>query len=403
MYDFDTVIPRTGTHSLKYAPVETAGEDSPILAFGMADMDFKVAPAITKALEKRIEHGIFGYTGCDRAYFKAVHNWYKTHFNWETKEEWLIKTPGVVPAINIAIRALTKPDDAILIQPPVYHPFSEAILQNGRRLINCPLMRRNSKYAMNDFDDIERLLAEQNVKLAILCSPHNPVGRVWSEAELREFSRVCRIHGVRIIVDEIHSDFTYPGITFTPFGNLGEEAANNAIICTSPSKTFNIAGLQISNIWIPNPTIREAFRRELCGIGLEEPNLMGILAAEAAYKEGNEWLREAKAYIKGNLDYVRDYLKTNIPRMKLVEPEGTYLLWLDCRGYSISDDELERVVTKDARLALNMGTLFGAEGSGFLRMNIACPRQTLEKGKARLAMAFAKVEAALQERRARRL
>ncbi len=403
MYDFDSVIDRRNTGSEKYDDAVTRTGTDDVISFGIADMEFRVAPAITKAFEARIAHGIYGYTAPGESYYEAMHNWYLNRFGWDTKKEWLVMTPGVMPAINIAIRALTKPDDAVLIQTPVYPRFAESILNNGRRLISCPLTHRRSKYVMNDFDDIKRLLSEKNVKLAILCSPHNPVGRVWSREELAEFSRVCRFHGVRVIVDEIHGDFTYPDVPYTPFGTLGEEAANNAVICTSPSKTFNLAGLQLADIWIPNPDIRDAFLREMKGIGLAAPNLMGLIAAEAAYTDGAAWLDEAKNYIRGNLTYLRAFLKSNIPRMKLVEPEGTYLAWLDCRGYAISDTELERVVTKDARLSLEPGYEYGAEGSGFLRMNLACPRATLEKGLERLADAFAKVEAELQAKRARRL
>lgn len=403
MYDFDAVIDRHNTNSVKYDFPEKYNMPEGLLPFWDSDMDFRVAPAITEALQKRVNHGIYGYSDTDDSYWNAVRSWYKNYFNWDVKREWLVKTPGIIPAFHIAIRALTKPDDAVLIQPPAYFTFTEAITRNGRRVVNCPLTRKGSKYIMNDFDDIERTLAEKNVKLAILCSPHNPVGRVWTREELSEFSRVCRIHGVRIIVNEIHQDFVYPGVDYTPFAHLSEEAVQNAVICTTPAKSFNLCGLPLANIWIKNPTLRAAFVRELACTGFERPNIMSLLAAEAAYNGGRGWLEEVKHYVKGNIDFTREFLKNSIPRMQLVEPESTYLLWLDCRGYSLTDEELARVVIKDAGLWLDQGILFGAEGSGFLRMNIACPRATLKEGLTRLAAAFQKVEEELQKKRAQKL
>ena len=259
MFDFDTVIDRKHTMSLKYDFADAKGRPRDAIPFWIADMDFKTAPCVTDALRRRLDHGIMGYSDMTDDYFRAVHQWFLTHFGWDVKKEWLIKTPGIVPALNMAVRALTKPDDAILIQPPVYHWFEAVIRNNGRRLVKSPLIRRGKKYSMNDLDDIERKIVENNVSLSILCSPQNPTGRVWTREELAQYSAICRRHNVHIIVDEIHCDFTYPGYAHTAFGTLGEEDAMNAVICTAPTKTFNIAGLQDSNIWIPNPALREAF------------------------------------------------------------------------------------------------------------------------------------------------
>ena len=392
MFDFDTVIDRRHTLSLKYDFAVERGKPADVLPFWVADMDFKVAPCITEALERQVRHGIFGYSEVKKPYFDALHHWFSTYFEWDVKEDWLIKTPGVVPAINVAIQSLTKPGDAILIQSPVYYPFAASIRNNGRRVVKSPLIRRGSKYAMNDFDDIERLIAENGVKLALFCSPQNPTGRVWTKEEITEFSRICRAYHVPVLVDEIHCDFTYPGYKHTAFGTIGDEDAMNAIICTAPSKTFNIAGLQNSNIWIPNPKLRRAFHHGLDCFGYDQLNVMGLVAAQAAYEGGREWLDAVKAYIFQNLGYVRDFLQKNLPHIKMVEPEGTYLLWLDCRYYGLSDQELEARILHDAHLWVDMGYMFGTEGSGYFRMNLACPRATLAQGMTQLYQAFQSLE-----------
>lgn len=388
MFDFDTVIDRKHTMSLKYDFADAKGRPRDAIPFWIADMDFKTAPCVTDALRRRLDHGIMGYSDMTDDYFRAVHQWFLTHFGWDVKKEWLIKTPGIVPALNMAVRALTKPDDAILIQPPVYHWFEAVIRNNGRRLVKSPLIRRGKKYSMNDLDDIERKIVENNVSLSILCSPQNPTGRVWTREELAQYSAICRRHNVHIIVDEIHCDFTYPGYAHTAFGTLGEEDAMNAVICTAPTKTFNIAGLQDSNIWIPNPALREAFLKEFTACGYTHPNLMGLIAGEAAYSGGQAWLDELKAYLLGNLDYVRSFLSAKFPHIKLVEPEGTYLLWLDFRYYGLTAAALEKKLLEDAHLWADMGTGFGSEGNGYVRLNIACPRATLAKGMEGLYEAF---------------
>lgn len=388
MFDFDTVIDRKNTFSLKYDFNESRGYSPDTLPFWIADMDFKTAPCITETLAKAVSHGIFGYSDADDSYFEAVYHWFRQNFRWEVKQDWLVKTSGVVPALHAAVRAFTKPDYAVLIQPPVYQCFASAIETTGRRVVKSPLIRRGKKYSMNDFDDIERKIVENNVKLSLLCSPQNPTGRVWTREELSQYSAICRRHHVRIVVDEIHCDFTYPGYTHTAFGTLGEEDAMNAVICTAPTKTFNISGLQDANIWIPNPAMREAFRKELIASGAIHLNLMGLIAGRAAYLGGKPWLDALKEYLLRNLNYVRSFLNANLPYIKLVEPEGTYLLWLDFRYYGLTDAALELKLRNDAHLWVNMGNIFGSEGSGYVRLNIACPRSTLEKGMNRLYEAF---------------
>lgn len=377
--DLDTVIDRRGTGCLKYDFAVQRGKPADVLPFWVSDMDFKVAEPILDALRKRVDHGIFGYSESGESYFEALKNWQKENYGWDIEPEWLIKTPGVVPAINLAVKALTKEGDGILINRPVYYPFLEAIRKNGRKLVNSPLILKNDHYEL-DFDDLEAKIKAENVKLALLCSPHNPVGRVWTKEELSRYADICIRNGVKIVADEIHEDFTYPGFTHTTFATISKEAAQNAIICTAPSKTFNIAGLQTSNILIPNPEIRKAFQDALDSFGYDQLNTMGLVACEAAYSYGREWLDTVKEYIRLNVDFTRDYLKENLPKMKLIEPEGTYLLWIDASAYGLSDEDLEHKVVYDCHLWLDMGYIFGPEGNGFLRFNPACPRETLIKG-----------------------
>lgn len=387
--DLDTIIDRRGTGCLKYDFAVQRGKPADVLPFWVADMDFRVAEPITRALHARVDHGIFGYSEAGSSYFKALADWQKTYFHWTIHPEWLIKTPGVVPAINIAVKALTKPGDGVLLHQPVYYPFLSAIEKNGRRLVNSGLVLKEGHYEI-DFDDMERKIEEGGVKLALLCTPHNPVGRVWTKEELTRYAEICLRHDVKIVTDEIHQDFTYPGHTHTNFATISREAADNAIICTAPSKTFNIAGLQNSNIFIPNPEIRRAFQEELDAFGYDQLNVMGLVASEAAYREGRPWLEAVKSYLKGNLDFTRSFFKKEMPEMKLIEPEGTYLIWVDASAYGLSNEELEHKILYDCHLWLDMGYIFGKEGEGFLRFNLACPRETLEKGLRQLKEGFEK-------------
>ena len=377
-FDFDTIIDRKNTACLKYDFAGEYGVPEDTLPFWIADMDFKVADCITDALRDRVEHGIYGYSDTGVSYFRALAGWEKKHFNWDIRPEWLIKTPGVVPAINIAVKALTEENDAVLINQPVYHPFHAAITQNNRKLINSPLILKDGHYEI-DFADLEEKIKTHKVKAAVLC---------WTKEELRAYAEICKKYNVAVICDEIHADFVFKGHKHIPFASVSEDAADRSVTCTAPSKTFNIAGLQTSNILIPNESIRNKFKSALDSFGYERPNVMGIIAAEAAYRGGEEWLVAVWEYIENNLAFTKKFLAGRLPKMKLIEPEGTYLLWIDCNAYDITNKELENKLLYDAKLWLDMGSMFGPEGNKFFRFNIACPKSVLEKGLGQLAEAF---------------
>ena len=388
-YNFDEVIDRKGTNSLKYDFAAERGKPEGILPFWVADMDFRTPPAVRDALVNSIQHGIFGYSESKKDYFNSIYNWFKTRFNWEVEEEWLVKTPGIVYAIATAIRALTNENDAVIIQQPVYYPFSECILENNRLLINNPLVYKNGAYEI-DFDDFEQKVIKNNVKLFILCSPHNPVGRVWTKDELIRMGDICVRNGVFVVSDEIHGDFTYEENEHLVFASLKPQYLDNSIICTSPSKTFNLAGLQVSNIFIGNKDIRNKFKDEIRRSGYSQVNTMGLVACQAAYSQGAQWLDQLKEYLSGNIDFVRRFLKDRLPQVKLVEPQGTYLIWLDFQALKLSEEELEDIVINKANLWLDRGNMFGGEGEGFQRINIACPKSILKK-------AFKQLEKALKD------
>ena len=387
MFDFDKVIPRKGTNSLKYDFSVELGKGEDVLPLWVADMDFPTAPAILESLQKKVSHGIFGYSEGKEDYFQAVSGWYEKHFQWKVKKSWLVKTPGVVFAVAAAIRAFTEEGDAILIQQPVYYPFGQVIENNHRKLVSSPLKQNQGHYEM-DFEDFEDKIIKEQVKLFILCSPHNPVGRVWGEWELRKVGDICKKHGVLVISDEIHNDFVWEDHRHTVFVSLSPEYEDMTITCTAPSKTFNLAGLQISNIFIPNPQLKRKFKKEIAATGYEEIGLMGLVACQAAYEGGEEWLRELKEYIWNNYLFLEKYLAEKIPQLQPVRPEGTYLAWIDCRGLGLTETEREELIVKKAGLWLDSGAMFGKEGEGFERMNLACPRKTLEAALQRLENAI---------------
>ena len=386
--NFDEIIDRRNTSCLKYDFAAERGYPADILPFWVADMDFRTPTPVIDALKARATHGIFGYTQVKDDYFTVLQNWFRTRHDWTVERSDLIITPGVVFAIANAIRAFTKKGESILIQQPVYYPFANMIRQNERVLIDSPLRLIEGHYEI-DFEDFEQKLIEHSVKLFILCSPHNPVGRVWTRAELEQIAAICLRHNVIVVADEIHEEFVRPGFRHIPFASLSDEAAAITVTCTSPSKTFNLAGLQISNIFIRNAQLRRRFKEELSRTGYDEPNTLGLTGAKAAYEHGAKWLTQLLAYIEENYARTKSFLAAHLPKVKIIEPEGTYLLWLDFSAYGLTDEALNEKIIRDAHLWLDDGPIFGAGGSGFQRINIACPWATLETGLQNLAEAFA--------------
>lgn len=386
-YDFDKVIDRTGTSCEKHSFMRENGLSEDTLGMWVADMDFETAPEVKAKIEEVAAHGIYGYTGKKEEYYEAVIRWFEERFDWKIRKKWILTTPGVVFALATAVRAYTEEQDAILIQRPVYYPFSRVVEQNGRRLVNSPLLLRDGKYVM-DYEDMERKIVDQHVKMFILCSPHNPVSRVWTREELLRAAEICMRHNVIMLVDEIHCDFVLPGYHHTSFATLSEEVAEHAVICTAPSKTFNLAGLQLSNIVIQNPELRKKFVRELNKTSYYGANIFGQMACQAAYEKGADWLEELLIYLKGNVDYIRDYLAKYLPKVHLIEPEGTYLLWMDFRDYGYAPGKLQDKMLHEAGLWLDEGMMFGEEGAGFMRINIASPRSVVREAMERMKRVF---------------
>lgn len=374
--DFDEPIERKNTNCLKYDFAVHRGKPADILPLWVADMDFKVAQPILDAIIQRTQHGIFGYSEVQEDYFDAVKNWMEKRHDWTVERRWLVKTPGVVFALAMAVKAFTEPGDGVMIQQPVYYPFSEVIEDNDRKIVdNTLVLGADGVYRM-DLEDFEKKAVENQVKLFFLCNPHNPVGRVFQKDELEKLGEICIRHNIIVVSDEIHQDFVYKG-KHQVFANLSEELNNRTITCTAPSKTFNVAGLQVSNIFISNTELRRKFKKQVAAAGYSQLNTLGLTACEAAYRFGEEWHDELMEYLKDNLAYVREYLNDNLPHIKLMEPEGTYLIWLDFRALGLTEDEREALIVKKAGLWLDSGAIFGAAGDGFERINIACPKATL--------------------------
>jgi cystathionine beta-lyase len=376
--DFDEVINRVGTNSLKFDFARQRGKPEDLTPMWVADMDFKAPEEVTKALEHKARHGVFGYSEPDERYYQSVKDWFRKRFEWGVESDWIVVAPGLVYAIYAAVRAFTEAGDAVMIQQPVYYPFASAARDNDRRLIINELSYDGAAYSI-DFDDFERKIVENDVKLFILCSPHNPVGRVWTRDELIRLGDICVKRGVIVFSDEIHADFTYDGHEHLVFADLKPEFAEICVTGTSPSKTFNLAGLQISNIFIRNKALRLKFKQDIRRSGYGQANVMGLVACVAAYEFGESWLFALRRYLTSNLNFVRAYLGEKAPVIRLVEPEGTYLIWLDCKKMGLNDKRLDEFFVKKARLWLDEGTMFGAGGGGFTRVNIACPKSILER------------------------
>lgn len=380
--DFDTVIDRTNTNCLKYDFAVRRGMPEGLLPMWVADMDFRTSSYIQEALATQVRHGIFGYSEVQEPYFEALQDWIKKHYQWEVSGRWLVKTPGVVFALAMAVKAYTEPGDGVLIQLPVYYPFREVIEDNQRKVVSNTLVYENGRYHI-DFEDFEQKIVSEKIKLFFLCNPHNPVGRVWTKEELTQMGDICLKHHVTVVSDEIHADFVWNG-KHQVFANLKKEYADITITCMAPSKTFNIAGLQLSNIFISNPKKKAAFRRQIDAAGYSQLNVMGLVAGYSAYRYGEEWYQAMFAYVKKNIAFTKEYIEQQIPEIGMIEPEGTYLVWLDFRRLGLSNQQLEDLIIKKARLWLDSGSIFGQSGQGFQRINVACPRKTLEEALQRI-------------------
>lgn len=383
--DFDKVIDRRNTKSVKYDFAGAFGMPEGLLPLWVADMDFKTSSYVEDALAECAAKGIFGYSEVSTPYFETVRGWMQRRHGWNVEEEWLIKTPGVVFALAMTVKAYTKPGDAVLVQLPVYYPFAQIIRDNGRRVVSSDLyLGEDNRYHM-DFDDFEQKIRNEQVKLFLLCSPHNPVGRTWTREELVRIGEICLAHGVIVVSDEIHHDFIFQGEHHV-FADLKEEFAQNSITCTAPSKTFNLAGMVMSNIFIPNPQLRKKFKKEMDAAGMSQLGIMGLAACEAAYAHGDVWYEAMHAYVRDNIAFARELTQTQLPGVRMTEHEATYLIWLDFRETGLSDGELDERIIKRAGLWLDSGRMFGAGGSGFQRINVACPRSILEQAFERLKL-----------------
>lgn len=383
-YDFDEIIPRRGTNSYKW---DSAQED--VLPMWVADMDFRTAPAVVEALRKRVEHGIFGYTKVPSAYYEAVTGWFAHRHGWQIGKDWIIYTSGVVPALSAVIKALTVPGDRVLVQTPVYNCFFSSIRNNGCEMVASPLTYLNETYRI-DYDDLERKAADPKVKLFLLCNPHNPAGRVWTRRELTRIGEICLRHGVLVIADEIHCELVYQGHTYTPFASISEEFLMHSVTCISPSKAFNLAGLQIANIICADEGMRIKIDKAININEVCDVNPFGVEALIAAYNEGAEWLEALKHYLSGNYNYLKAFFMEYLPKLPVVMLEGTYLVWVDCTALKRSSKEIADDLLKKEKLWVNDGGIYGEDGEGFIRINIACPRERLIEGLNKLRHALKK-------------
>ncbi len=385
MFNFDEIIDRKDNFSVKWSEMDINFGSNDLLPMWVADMDFKVAPAILESLKNRLEQGIYGYTTRPESYNDAIKGWLEKRFQWSINKNWLLFSPGVIPIISLAIDSLTKEGDKIMIQQPVYSPFSSVVRNNDRELVVSPLKKlENGDYVM-DYENIENNI--KNVKMFLLCNPHNPVGRVWSKEELEKLGQICLKHNVIVISDEIHSDIIFKNHKHTPFASISDELSNITITCMSPSKTFNIAGLQCSYAITSNEEYLYALNKAFTRIDIKRNNAFSLVATEAAYKNCENWLEQLLIYLESNADFVVDYINKNIPEVSVKKPEGTYLMWLDFSKLNKTDLEIKKALLNIGKVALNYGPSFGIGGEGFHRLNIACPRLMLRDALSRIEKA----------------
>lgn len=385
--NFDQLVDRRGTHSLKYDFAEARGRKADILPLWVADMDFRTSSFVQDALCRQVEHGVYGYTESDDEYYNAVNAWMERRHGWKIEKGWIVKTPGIVFALAMAVKAYTEPGDYVLIQNPVYYPFREVIEANDREVADNVLVQKKDGSYEIDFEDFERQIVEKHVKLFLFCSPHNPVSRVWTKEEIERLGDICLKHHVIIVSDEIHADFVFEG-KHQVLVDLKEEYKDITVTCTSPGKTFNLAGLQISNIVILNEALRKAFHHQVTAAGYSQVGAPGIFALIAAYTEGEEWYQAMKQYVKSNIDFTHNWIKENLPQIKVTKTEGTYLVWMDFRALGLSDSELKDLIEKKAEVWLDGGEIFGESGRGFERINVACQRETLVEALNRIKKAI---------------
>lgn len=374
LYDFDTIVNRRGTMSYKW---DSVGDG--VLPMWVADMDFKTAPCIIDALHKRIDNGCFGYTRVPDEYYEAVVRWFDRRHGWHINKEMMIYTTGVVPALSAIIKALAGKGDKVIIQTPVYNCFFSSIRNNGCEILSNPLIKKGDTYEI-DFDDLEAKAADEKAKLLILCNPHNPAGRVWTREEMTRLGEICKKHGVTVISDEIHCEFVFEGYEYVPYANVAKELGEDCVVCISPSKAFNIAGLQIANIVTSNEDMRSKIDKAININEVCDVNPFGVIATIEAYNNGGEWLDQLVEYIKGNYDYMREFCAKNLPDFPIAKLEGTYLVWMDCRKLGLTSELMEQEIDDEVKLRLNAGTMYGPEGEGYLRWNLACPRALLIDG-----------------------
>jgi len=384
-YNFDEMIERRDTDSIKWSKrllkEQFGSEDS--VPMWIADMDFKAAPPIIDAIVARAKHGVFGYGHPSEEFLKAAVDWQRRRNDWIVEKEWILFTPGIIPALNFILETFCNPGDKVIIQSPVYYPFANIINNNGCHISNNGLVRNAGKYEMN-FPELEELARDSRAKVMILCSPHNPVGRVWTEEELKRVGEICINNNVLVVTDEIHSDLIYPPHRHIPFAKLSDEFGMNSIICTSPSKTFNLAGLQLSNIIVPNERLRKELDHKISTVDID-PGSFATVAQIAAYNHGEEWLEQLLLYLKKNLDFIDQFVREQMPRVGMTKPEATYLAWLDFSDYGLAPIELQELMQRKAKVAMDDGFIFGVGGEQFQRINFACPRPMLKKAMERIA------------------
>lgn len=390
--NFDEIIERRDTDSLKWSKKRLkeafGSEDS--VPMWIADMDFKAAPPIVEAIVARAKHGVYGYGHASDEFLEAAVNWQKKRNDWVIEKEWILFTPGIIPALNFVLETFCNPGDRVIIQSPVYYPFANIINNNGCHIANNPLILNDGKYEIN-FTELEELAKDSRAKIMILCNPHNPVGRVWKDAELRKIGDICIKNDVLVVTDEIHSDLVYPGCRHLPFAKISEAFKMNSIICTSPSKTFNLAGLQLSNIIVPNEKLRNELNHKISTIDID-PGSFATVAQIAAYNHGEEWLEQLLVYLQKNLDFMEEFISGRMPGIKFVRPEATYLAWLDFSDYGLSDRELQTKMQTKAKVAMDDGMIFGAGGEQFQRINFACPRAMLKNALERIEESLKSIE-----------